>query len=175
MLRTNLIRWCGLAAIVAGVLRGIASVIPRTTPRIMALYFFIDVFLLLGSIGTYSFQRAEIRLTGTLGFLLQLVGALILITRDVALLGSAAYPVGALMFAAGLDLLAAGSWKGKKLPRWILILWVLSTTLAPIGYFTGGQSVLFLVSGMLFGIAFAGGGITVWFSRAAEGSGNSPE
>ena len=48
MWRTNLMRLCGLAAIVAGVLRGIASVIPSTTPRIMALYFFTDVFLLFG-------------------------------------------------------------------------------------------------------------------------------
>jgi hypothetical protein len=134
----------------------------------MALYFFTDVFLLLGSIGTYGFQREEIGLTGTLGFLLQVVGALIRITRDVAILGSGAYPVGALMFAACLDLLAAGSWKGKKFPRWILIFWVLSTIVGPIGYFTGGLSVLFVVSGMLFGIAFAGGGITVLFRGATN-------
>jgi len=93
----------------------------------MVLYFFTDVFLLFGSIGIYGFQRDEIGLTGTLGFLLQVVGTLILITRDVAGLGSGAYLVGALMFAAGLDLLAAGSWKGKRFPRWILILWILST------------------------------------------------
>jgi|SRR5882724_7116153 len=168
MWRTKLIRFCGLAAIVAGVLRGIASVIPGTTPRIMALYFFTDVFLLFGSIGIYGFQHEEIGLTGTLGFLLQVVGSLILITRDVAVLGSGAYLVGALMFTAGLDLLAAGSWKVKRFPRWILILWVLSTIVGPIGYFTAGLSVLFMVSGMLFGIAFAWGGITVLFSAATN-------
>ncbi|HZE68890.1 MAG TPA: hypothetical protein VE135_05095 [Pyrinomonadaceae bacterium] len=168
MWRTKLIRFCGLAAIVAGVLRGIASVIPGTTPRIMALYFFTDVFLLFGSIGIYGFQHEEIGLTGTLGFLLQVVGSLILITRDVAVLGSGAYLVGALMFTAGLDLLAAGSWKGKRFPRWILILWVLSTIVGPIGYFTASLSVLFMVSGMLFGIAFAWGGITVLFSAATN-------
>src|SRR5258708_33178935 len=100
-------------------------------------------------------------LTGTLGFLLEIVGTLILIARDLAVLGSASYLVGTLVFAAGLDLVAAGSWKGKKFPRWILILWILSTILGPIGYFSGGLSVLFIVSGILFGIAFAGCGITV--------------
>ena len=168
MWRTNLIRLCGLAAIVGGVLRGIASLIPSTTPRIMALYFFTDVFLLFGSTGMYGFQREEIGLTGTLGFFLQVVGALILITRDVAVFGSGAYLVGALMFAAGLDLLAAGSWKAKSFPHWILILWVLSTIVGPIGYFSGGLSVLFMISGMLFGIAFAAGGITVLCSGATN-------
>ena len=162
MWRTSLIRLCGLAAIVAGVLRGIASVIPDTTPRIMALYFFTDVFLLFGSIGIYVVQSEEIGLTGTLGFVVQVVGALILIVRDVAVLGSGVYLIGALMFAAGLDLLAAGSWRGKRFGRWILILWVLSTIVGPIGYFSEGLSVLFIVSGMLFGVAFAAGGITVY-------------
>ena len=166
--RTNLIRFCGLAAIVAGVLRGIASVIPSTTPRIMALYFFTDVFLLVGSIGIYGVRSEEIGLTGALGFLLQVVGALILIVRDVAVLGSGAYLVGALMFAAGLDLFAADSWRGKRFPRWILVLLVISTIVGPIGYFSEGLSVLFIVSGMLFGVAFAGGGITVLFSGATS-------
>ncbi|HEY6119902.1 MAG TPA: hypothetical protein VIV66_08085 [Pyrinomonadaceae bacterium] len=168
MWRTNLIRICGLAAIVAGVLRGIASVIPANTPRIMALYFFIDVFLLFGSIGIYGFQREESGLTGTFGFTLQVVGILILITRDVADLGSGVYLVGALMFAAGLDLFAAGAWKGKRFSRWILILWVVSTIVGPIGFFNSRLSALFMVSGMLFGIAFVGGGMTVLFNDATK-------
>jgi hypothetical protein len=168
MWRTNLIRLCGLAAIVAGVLRGIASFIPGTTPRIMALYFFTDVFLLFGSIGIYGVQSEKIGLTGTLGFLLQVVGALILIVRDVAVLGSGAYLIGALMFAAGLDLFAADSWRGKRFPRWILVLWVLSTIVGPIGYFSEGLFVLFIISGVLFGLGFAGGGIMVLVNVATN-------
>ena len=154
----NLIRLGGLAAILGGILRGMASFLPGTTPRIMLVYLFTDVFLLFGSIGIYVFQREEIGLTGTLGFLLQVVGAVILITRDVGVLGSAAYPVGALMFAAGLDLFAVGSWRRAKFPYWILLLLVLSTIVGPIGYFAGGLSVLFVISGILFGIGFAGAG-----------------
>src|SRR6266852_2162663 len=107
----NLIRLGGLAAIIAGILRGIASFLPGTTPRIMLFYLLTDVFLLFGSIGLYGFQLEEIGLAGTLGFPLQIVGTLILIGRDVAIFGASLYPVGALMFAAGLDLLAVGSWK----------------------------------------------------------------
>jgi len=132
----------------------------------MLLYLFTDVFLLFGSIGLYWFQREEIGLAGTLAFPLMIGGNLVLIGRDVGIFGDSLYPVGALMFAAGLDLLAVGSWKAKKLSRWILILWILSTIIGPIGYFTGGLSVLFVVSGVLFGFGFALAGITVLRSGA---------
>jgi hypothetical protein len=164
VLRKNLIRLSGLAAIVAGILRGIASFVPGTTPRVMLLYLVTDVFLLFGSIGLYSFQLDRIGLAGTLGFALQVVGILILIGRDVAIFGASLYPIGALMFAAGLDLLAVCSWKAKKFPRWILLLWILSTIAGPIGYFAGGLSVLFVLSGVLFGFGFAGAGVIVLFS-----------
>ncbi len=143
MLRKSLIRLYGLAAIVAGILRGIASFVPGTTPRVMLLYLVTDVLLLFGSIGLYSFQLEEIGLAGTLGFALQVAGILMLIGRDVAIFGASLYPIGALMFAAGLDLLAVGSWKAKKFPRWILLLWIFSTIAGPIGYCTLGCTFWF--------------------------------
>lgn len=164
MLRKSLIRLFGLAAIVAGILRGIASFVPGTTPRVMLLYLVTDVFLLFGSIGLYWFELEEVGLAGTLGFALQIAGILMLIGRDVAIFGASIYPIGALIFAAGLDVLAVGSWKAKKFPRWILLLWIISTIAGPIGYFAGGLSVLFVLSGILFGFGFAGAGITVLFS-----------
>ena len=164
MFRKSLIRLYGLAAIVAGILRGIASFVPGTSPRVMLLYLVTDVLLLFGSIGLYSFQLKEIGLAGTLGFALQVAGILMLIGRDVAIFGASLYPIGALMFAAGLDLLAVGSWKAKKFSRWILLLWIFSTIAGPIGYFAGGLSVLFVLSGVLFGFGFAAAGITVLFS-----------
>jgi hypothetical protein len=131
----------------------------------MLLYLFTDVFLLFGSIGLYWFQQEEIGLAGTLAVPLMIGGNLVLIGRDVGIFGASLYPVGALMFAAGLDLLAVGSWKAKKFSRWILILWILSTIVGPIGYFAG-LSVLFAVSGVLFAFGFARAGITVLFSAA---------
>ena len=131
----------------------------------MLLYFVIDVLLLFGSIGLYGFRRDEIGLLGTLGGVLAIVAALILIARDLAIFGESIYPVGALMFAVGLDLLAIGLWKGKKIPRWILVLLILSTVIGPVGFFARGLSVLFVASGILFGIGFAAAGITILLSR----------
>jgi hypothetical protein len=159
--RVHLIRFGGIAAIVAGVLRVIASFVPDSNPRVMFLYLLTDVFLFFGSIGLYSFQQKKIGVAGTLGFLLQLGGILILIGRDVGVFGASLYPVGALTFAAGLDPFAIGAWRVKMLPSWILFLWILSTAIGPIGYFASGLSVLFVVSGILFGIGFASAGFVI--------------
>jgi len=159
--RTQLIRFGGMAAIVAGVLRVIASFVPGSSYRIMLLYLLTDVLLFWGSIGLYGFLQKKIGVAGTLGFLLQVGGILILIGRDVGVFGANLYPVGALMFAAGLDLFAIGTWQVKMLPPWILSLWILSTVLGPIGYFASGLSFLFVVSGILFGIGFASAGFAI--------------
>ena len=127
----------------------------------MTLYLIVDLLLLFGCVGLYEFQRVAVRFAETLGLLLEILGALILIARDLALLKPEAYPAGALLFAVGLDLFAIGSWKSRAFARWILMLLILSTVIGPIGFFIAGLTILFTVSGMLFGIGFAGAGISI--------------
>jgi len=50
------------------------------------LYLVIDVLLLISSIVLFEFQRLEAGIPGTLAVLLQVLGALILIGRDLAIL-----------------------------------------------------------------------------------------
>jgi hypothetical protein len=161
LLTGRLIRIGGLAAVIAGTLRFITSLLPATTPFIVLFYFLVDVFLLLGTIGLYGFQGKEIGVMGTFGFLLQMIGILLLIGRDVAIFGASLYPVGALTFALGLDLFAISSWRIRRFAPWILLLWILSTIVGPVGYFAPGLRPLFALSGILFGIAFAAAGFTV--------------
>ncbi|NJM99396.1 MAG: hypothetical protein HC800_21675 [Phormidesmis sp. RL_2_1] len=158
----NLIRLGGLAAILAGILRGVNSFIPinafsGATP---ILYLLTDIFLLFGVIGIYGFQHQESKLWGFCGFLLAIIG--IATIRTGAIAGINLYPIGALTFAAGLSLFAVGSWIARKLPRWISVFWVLSTVVGFIGYFIPGLSLLFVISGVIFGIGFAGAGIKIW-------------
>lgn len=164
-MKTNLIRLGGLAAILAGILRGLSSVLPTPSGRIMTLYLVIDVLLLVSSIGLFEFQRVKAGAMGTLAFLLQILGALILIARDLGILGASVYPVGGLVFAIGLDLFVIASWRSKTLPRWILILLVLSTVIGPIGFFSPRLAVLFTASGILFGIGFASAGVAMCLPR----------
>lgn len=42
------------------------------------------------------------------------------------------------------------------------ILWVLSTIVGVMGYFIPGLNLLFVTSGVVFGIGFAGAGMKVW-------------
>jgi hypothetical protein len=114
MSSTNLIRLGGLAAIVAGILRGVNSFVPSSTPSvtIAILYLLTDIFILFGIIGIYGFQHQESRLWGGFGFLLAIVG--IAIIRTGAISGVNLYPIGASTFTVGLSLFAIGSPKQKN-------------------------------------------------------------
>ena len=165
MVKINLIRLGSLTAVLAGILRVFSSVLPTTSPRIKALYLVIDILLLISIIGLFEFQRLEAGIPGTLAVLLQVLGALILIGRDLAILSDAFYPIGALTFAVGLDLFAITSWKAKTLPRWVLLLLILSTVIGPIGFFSPSLSILFAASGIVFGIGFASAGTAICLPR----------
>jgi hypothetical protein len=157
----NLIRLGGLAAIVAGILRGINSFVPISTPIAALLYLLTDIFILLGIMGIYGFQYQEARLWGLFGFLLAIIG--IATIRTGAIAGINLYPIGALTFTAGLSSLAVGSWIARKLPQWVSVFWILSTIIGFIGYFVPGLNLLFVISGVMFGIGFAGAGMKIWF------------
>jgi hypothetical protein len=160
----NLIRWGGLAAIIAGILRGVNSFLPNAMPdgAIDLLYLLTDLFILFGMMGLYGFQHDESKLWGFCGFLLAIIGIGIIRTGTIS--GVNMYPIGALTFAAGLSSFAVGSWIASKLPQWVSIVWIISILIGFIGYFLPGLSLLFAISGVLFGIAFSGAGLRVWLA-----------
>jgi hypothetical protein len=160
---TTLTRLGGLAAILAGILRGANSFVPSNAPSsgaIAILYLMTDIFILLGIIGIYEFLHQHSRLWGLWGFLLAVIGIAIIRTGTIA--GVYLYPIGALCFTAGLSSFAVGAWITRMLPRWVPIFWILSTIIGFIGYFVPGLKVLFTLSGIIFGIGFAGAGINLW-------------
>jgi hypothetical protein len=163
MSSTNLIRLGAVAAIIAGILRGINSFLPNNLPSVTLeiLYLITDIFILFGIMGIYGFEHQESRLWGFWGFLLAIVGTGIIIGPDGSIGGVNMYPVGSLILAAGLVLLAVGSWSTNQLPRWVPSCWVLSTIVGFIGYFSPGLNLLFVISGVIFGIGFAGAGFKI--------------
>jgi len=163
MSHRNLIRWGGLAAVLAGILRGIASFTPTAASvALQVFYFAIDVLLLLGTIGVYEFQKKETGRWGFFGFLLALIGAVLLIGHDVVNAIVLLYPVAAFLFALGISLLAIRSWEANTLPHWASALLVTSMVVGILGFFVKGFDVLFIISGVIFGIGFIGTGLTVW-------------
>jgi hypothetical protein len=164
MSRTNFIRWCGLAAMLAGVLRVITSFMPSiASVELQIVYFTIDVLLLVGIIGLYGFQKHETGRWGFFGFMLALIGASLLIGHDVVVNAVALlYPVAAFLFAVGISVLAIRSWASNTLPHWASALLIASTLLGILGYGIKGFDILFVVSGVIFGIGFIGAGLAVW-------------
>ncbi len=161
MSSANLIRLGGLAAIMAGILRGVNSFLPSfPDTTIELLYLLTDIFILFGMIGLYGFQHQESGWWGFFGFLLSIIGIAVIRTGTIS--GVKMYAIGALIFAVGLSLFAIGSWLAGKLPRWMSVFWILSTIIGFIGYFVPGLNTLFVVSGVLFGVGFAGAGFQVW-------------
>jgi len=72
------------------------------------------------------------------------------------------YPVAAFLFALGISLLAIRSWEANTLPHWASALLVTSMVVGILGFFVKGFDVLFIISGVIFGIGFIGTGLTVW-------------
>ena len=108
--------------------------------------------------GLYGFQHEESGLWGFFGFVLATIGISLIVGPDGELAGVKMYPVGSLIFTMGLSLLAIASWIANKLPPWAPTCWIVSTVLGFVGYFLPGFSLLFVISGVIFGIGFAGAG-----------------
>jgi hypothetical protein len=169
MSRILLIRLAGLAAALAGLLRGIASFTPTAASvGLQIFYFTIDVLLLLAVIGVYAFQWKETGRWGVVGFLLAFIGAALLIVHDVVSAVALLYPVAAFLFAVGISVLAIRSWAAHTLPRWTLALLIISTVLGILGFLIKGFGILFVISGAIFGIGFIGVGLTVWLQPSHE-------
>lgn len=158
MVYSIFLRAAGLAATLAGIARIIASFAP---PSARWLYFTVDVLLFLGIMGLYGVQRKETGRWGQLGFLLALSGAVLLVEHDVVQASANLYSIAALLFAVGITILALASWSAHKLPRWALALFITATLVGIPGYFLKTLGVLFIVSGVLFGLGCIGAGTQV--------------
>ena len=163
MSRATLVRAGGMAAIVGGVLRAAASFAPRagSDVELQLLYLVVDVFLLLGVLGFYELRHEDIGRIGALGFLLALVG-LAVVRSSRVIPGVDLYPVGALAFVGGLLALCVSAWKVKRLTVWVPVALLLSTLAGLVGTVVESAGWLFLLSGVAFGVAFAGLGHEVW-------------
>ena len=153
---------CALSAILAGTLRTVASFIPETTPSVYVVYFAIDLLLLLGSVGLYQSFAIAGKVLGLLGVGLMVFALLVLIARDLGVLTPGAYAVGAGLFSLGLDVFSVHMLRNVKVHSWIPVCWIASTIIGAIGFLVPGMLLLFAVSGLLFGIAFAAAGVAMW-------------
>ncbi len=167
MSRSNLIRFGGLAAILAGLLRGVISFVPVTAPDVplQLLYFCTDVFIVFGMMALYGIHYRETGKSGFFGFVIAVIGIEI-VRSSKAISGLNLYPVGALIFSIGLNLFGISLWKANRIPGWIAGCWILSILAGFIVYFFPWLSLLFPVAGVMFAIGFIGAGFHIWSATA---------
>ncbi len=121
-----LIRMGGLAAVLAGVLRTLASFIPHQPGVALELFYLaIDLLILFGIFGVYARVHESAGVAGFVGFVLATTGTAAIVGPDGDLGGVPVYQAGSAILVVGLAFLAAGTWRDASLPRWVCVLWVL--------------------------------------------------
>jgi hypothetical protein len=164
----GLIRIGALAAIAAGLLRVVTALLPAdpSSTGLAVLYLVIDVGIALGLIAWHLAQHASLGAWGSTGFVLGIVGVLV-IRSNGAIPGVALYLPGALLVVLGIDIVAYRAWRAGHLPVWLLGLLVSSALAGPVA-FVPGLSGFFVLSGLTFGIGWAGVGAVVWHGVEAR-------
>ncbi|HEX9083745.1 MAG TPA: hypothetical protein VF836_03315 [Gemmatimonadaceae bacterium] len=80
--------------------------------------------------------------------------------------GADLYPVGALAIACGVMVLTIRAWIVNRIRGWVPAAFTFSTLVGVVGSVVQGANVLFVCSGVMFGIAFAGLGVETWTSTS---------
>ena len=102
----------------------------------------------------------RMRAAGTIASFLAL-GGLIAGRIGPAMTDLDLYPVAAATVAIGVLMLAFSEWQMRRVAAWIPLTFALSLVVGSIGTFVAGTSALFILSGILFGCAFAAMTISV--------------
>ena len=181
MTRSTLVRAGGLAAIAGGALRAAASFAPVVIDSDIereSLYIVVDVCLTIGLVGFSARHSKSIGWPGAAGLALALVG-LATVRANRAISTVDLCPAGALATACGVILLSARAWVARRIRGWVPVAFLLSTLVGLIGSYVRGANVLFVWSGVIFGVAFAGLGVEMWksgsnsYPHAAASAGDS--
>ena len=166
----TLIRFGGLSAILAGLLRAATSFLPYLTteqsPVLEVLYLITDVLILFGLLGVYAYQHLRAGTWGFAGFLLALTGTALIVGPDGTIGSLDMYIAGALLISVGVVFLAIGTWRAEQLSRWVPILWVVSTLVGIGGFLLGESDWTLLIAGVTFGLGFLLAGLQIWSDPA---------
>jgi hypothetical protein len=158
---STLIRVGGAAAILAGLLRAASSFTAGGSEvERQALYFIVDLLLLLGAFAAYAQNHDAVGSWGAAGFL-TIVAGILLVRSSRAVPGLDLYPAGALSVGVGWVLLTFAWWRTAKGSAVVPVLLLLSIVIGLVGEMVSRAS-LFVAAGVLFGAAVVGAGMQVF-------------
>jgi hypothetical protein len=156
-----------LAAVAGGGLRIAASFAPAALSAAAArdLYATVDACLAASLIAFYSIRG--LRRSGAIGLTMALAGIAV-VRMGAALSMVRLYPAGALAVAIGVVAFSSSLRADRRVPGWLPVAFGLSMLLGVAGSGVAGADRLFVLSGVLFGVAFAGLGVHVWKTVVAS-------
>lgn len=141
-----------------------APVVIGSGPARESLYIVVDVCLTVGLIGFYLQRSKSLGWPGAAGLAIAL-GGIATVRANRAISTVDLYPVGALAIACGVIVVSARAWVVRTISGWVPVGFVLSTLVGTIGSVVQNANALFVWSGIIFGIAFAGLGFETWTFR----------
>ena len=149
------------AAIAGGAPRVISGFIPYQAEvvELELIYGAIDVFLLFGLLAIYLKSSDQLGWLGLVGFVIAAIGLASIVGPDTILWGVDMYQLGATVLMIGLSGLAAVMLWNHVL-RQAALYW-LTATVAGVSATLTESPLAFAVAGMLFGVGFVSGGVTL--------------
>ena len=164
---TRLETFGAVCGVVGGVLRIIAALVPyaANSPGLEALYFVVDVSLLLGLLSLYLRAQATMGPAFLAAFVLAFIGLASIVGPDTVRFSIDFYQLGSLIFVVGLTLMSLMLLRCEQM-RLPALLW-LGTAAATVFVATTASPLAFTLAGVTLGGGFVLAG---WQPRAGRGS-----
>jgi hypothetical protein len=156
-----LFRAAAVAALIGAVLRAVTTLphLPLDEMGRETLYLGIDVLLIIGLAGLFVGEPRLRGTAGTLGFILAIVGFLLIRTgARVGVLGS--YQVAAALVAIGLALMGVAMLRGGGWPRWAGLAWIAAFVVGLAGAL--GATLALAAAGLLVCLGYALAAVALW-------------
>lgn len=155
----GLVRLGAFASTVSGALRIASTFVPYQpeSPTLEALYGVIDLGLMFGLVALYLASAERLGAAGLAGFAIALAGVAGIVGPDVAKFGIDFYRFGALIFVAGLALLASVMFRAGVM-QLVAVLW-LATFLSSLTASVWPPA--FMAAGLFLGLGYLVAGIAL--------------
>jgi len=151
-----LLRAAGAAATIGGALRIADTFLPSigvNDAMLQQAYFVTDLFLILGAIGLFVDGRKVLRWAGAVGFVVFLIGILLVRSPQVTFYGAGGYQFRAAIALFGICIIGA-TMLVRRVALTAPLMWFGALLAGALGAVAVAPSVMLGIAGVLFGGGF---------------------
>lgn len=156
----------GLLGFVLGIFDAARIIIEITPTAFVEAGYLLSTFLTLFALtGIFLYQRKNAGVFNLAGFVIAIFANLLMLVGEPFIGEELVLTIGGSLYALGIMILAIGTFKPGKFPRWIPALWIIAPLIGLPGWFMGGTvltALLLLIGTTAFSAAFIGAGVVMW-------------